>query len=671
MFAVVRLLNGFEKPLWYKIPATLSTRNLIGSVVRVPLQNRKESALVVRQAASLDDGIVFKIKEIIDLEGFPGDENFHAFIEKLSRFYFVEPLHFYQRIRNFLHEADEDDDVVCAPELGDGILPETLTMEQQAVVDYVLPNITTQRYAPTLIHGVTGSGKTEVYKRLIMQAMQEQKTVILILPEVSLSVQFQHALQRQMPTVPIVGFHSATKIAEKRALWQSLLEKKPLLIIGVHLPIILPIANLGLIIVDEEHEHGFQEKKHPKINSKEVALWRASMYQIPIVLGSATPSLQSLANVQRHGWKFFQIKKRFAGAFPEVQKVILTEPTARRRNVFWISRELEQAVRECLARKEQAIIYLNRRGYSFFVQCKSCGYIFECPHCSVSLTLHVLNNRRIKKQENTEPVSLLRCHYCDYNKPLPPTCTGCKADEKQFLKKGIGTQQLVQIFKDVFPGAIIERADLDSTSKKRSWQNTVELFEQGKIDILIGTQTITKGYNFPSVTLVGILWADLNLHFPVYSASETTLQQIIQVAGRAGRYRPQSKVIVQVMHDHPVFNFINEERYLDFCKEELEIRKEIGYPPFGRIVYVELKSKYADSIQHDAERMCEQLQRLNETKNLQVTILGPSFPVVYKIQNYEMRHIVLRSANFAPIHQLLSMLDTTQVSSEVYFIMSS
>jgi len=671
MFAVVRLLNGFEKTLWYKVPDALLTRNLVGSVVRVPLQNRKESALVIRQAAMLDRGIDFKIKEIIDLEGFPGDVNFNAFIEKIAQFYFIDSFHFYQRIRNFLHESDDVDELIppdYQPSDSDRII---LTDEQQVVVDYVAPHITNPTYTPVLVHGVTGSGKTEIYKRLISQAIGEKKTVLLILPEVSLSLQFQHVLQRQLPTIPIVGFHSATKIAEKRMLWQSLLDQKPIVIIGVHLPMLLPIANLGLIIVDEEHEQGFQEKKHPKINSKEIALWRASMYKIPIILGSATPSLQSLANVERHGWKFFQIKRRFAGAFPDIQKVILMGSNNRRRDVFWVSRELETAVRDCLARKEQAMIYLNRRGYSFFVQCKPCGFIFACPHCSVSLTLHVSKQRINKNNQQAHEQTLLRCHYCDFNQALPTQCTSCKADEKHFLKKGIGTQQLVQIFKELFPHASIERADLDSTSKKRAWQKTVELFEQGKIDILIGTQTITKGYNFPGVTLVGILWADLNLHFPVFNASETTLQQLIQVAGRAGRARSQSKVIVQVMHDHPIFNYVNEQRYLDFCKQELEVRNEIGYPPFGRLVHLELKTKNVGHVERDAEHLCDQLRAINEERDLKVTILGPSFPAVYKIQNYEMRHIFLRAKAYTPIHELIDSLDTTLIQSDLYVVVNS
>jgi len=321
---------------------------------------------------------------------------------------------------------------------------------------------------------------------------------------------------------------------------------------------ILPIANLGLVIVDEEHESGYQEKKHPKINTKDAAIIRSNMTGCPIILGSATPSISSLFNVKTKKWKFFQLKKRFAGTFPKIRTVFLN--TKKFRKNFWISKELEDAIREKIASKEQVIIFLNRRGFSFFVQCKNCSFIFQCQNCSVSLTLH--KDKR------------LTCHYCQYAIFQPERCPECKKHEKQFIKKGIGTQQVVTIIEELFPAAKIARADLDTTIRKKLWSQTIHDFEQGNIDILVGTQTITKGFHFPNVTLVGILWADLNLHFPIFNATETTLQQLIQVAGRAGRQHNESEVIVQTMSNHPVFNYLNETDYLKFYSSEIEKKEK-------------------------------------------------------------------------------------------------
>ncbi len=661
MYVSILLLNRFEKIFWYSVPDNLQGAISAGCLVRVPLRTRFESAMVVDVMLELPSSCHFAIKPIASLEPLPLDAKYHQFIEKIAQFHMVPSLHFYARVSSFLNDK-KCEDVIAAFRQKESeraaVIKVILTDEQQAVVDYVQPFIKQPAYAPTLIHGVTGSGKTEVYKKLIIECMCEHKTVIVLLPEVSLSLQFEQLFKKQLPEVEVFGFHSASMLTEKRALWSALIAKRPVLILGVHLPIMLPIANLGLIVIDEEHEQGFIEKKHPKINSKEVALWRAHIYGIPIVLGSATPALASLHNVQQKGWKFFQIKKRFAGAFPVIQKVLLSERQGKRRKNFWLSVELEQAVNECLARKQQIIIYLNRRGYSFFVQCKNCGLVFECPHCSVSLTLHVNGANQS-----------LRCHYCDFRKELPDSCPDCRADQKQFLKKGLGTQQAVQLFKEIFPQAKIERADLDTTSKKRAWRQTVEQFEKGEIDMLIGTQTITKGYHFPGVTLVGVLWADVNLHFPLFNASEVALQQLIQVAGRAGRQHMESKVIVQTLRDHSIFNYLNEESYIDFCEREFLSRKEILYPPMCRLVHLELRNADAAQVDLDADACAQFLLKICDEQRLEVQILGPAQPLIARVQNVEMRHIYLKAQNFKDLHNVLSMVTQQYYVSSLFVVM--
>ncbi|MFH1831381.1 MAG: primosomal protein N' [bacterium] len=665
MFAQVQLLNGFTKTLTYKIPEKIAGLNLIGKLVLVPLRNRVTSAIVLSHQEKLDSSMLFDIKEIIDLHPFPKDLAYNAFIEKIAQFYFTNPLQFYQRVQNFLstkkQEPEPEDAALLESEPKIKKIDVSLTQEQQIVVDALLPLITKPRYSPTLLHGVTGSGKTEIYKKLILACIEQNKTAILLLPEVTLSMQFEHLLSVQLPTVTIHSFHSATKISEKKTLWKNLLVNKPILIIGVHLPILLPIQNLGLIIIDEEHEVGFQEKKHPKINSKHAALWRAYLYNIPILLGSATPSLTSLYNVDHKRWKFFQLKNRFIGNFPTIKKVLLTDKSKKRGPCFWLSHELETEIKTCLAQKKQAIIYINRRGYSFFVQCKQCTFIFQCPNCSVSLTLHTY-------QENGLDQDILRCHYCDHKKSLPKNCPECKASNQEFLKKGIGTQQAVSLFKKIFPYARIERADLDTTSKKRTWQQTAQNFKDGHIDILIGTKSITKGYHFPNVTLVGILWGDLTLNMPQYNAAETTLQELIQVAGRAGRLHQESKVIIQLMQENPIFDFVCEQKYIEFTKLELSQREQILYPPFCLLICLELHHKRAITVQQDAALIAQKLNVIIQKKNISVTVLGPAQPQVYKIQKTEIRHIFLKSTSLNCLHNLLQEIKTVKISSSMFIV---
>ncbi len=663
MFAYVRLLSGFQDQLLYRISDELVAQVKPGTLVLVPFRSGQVSARVEEVLLKLPADISFNVRDIIGLEQMPLDTNFEQFIRTIASFYLLEEHHFLQRIRSFLKEDKAEKIELSGPELVENNQVVQLTVQQQSIVEYLAPCITQGVYAPTLVHGVTGSGKTEVYKRLIEQAIAQNKSVVMLLPEVSLAMQFQRLLTRHLPNVTVIGFHSATQVTEKRRLWQLLLAGKPVLVIGVHLPILLPMSNLGLIIIDEEHEQGFLEKKHPKLNSKEIALWRAKIYKIPILLGSATPSLTSLRSVETNGWKFFQITERFAGKFPVIQKVLLTQQEGRRRKHFWVSKELEAEVRRVLSRKEQVIIYLNRRGFSFFVQCKECGFIFQCASCSVSLTLH-----RNKKQSEVRDV--LRCHYCDFQKNLPPACPECKVGGDKLLKKGIGTQQVVEIFKNLFPEAVIERADLDSTSKKRSWEETVARFERGEINILIGTKTITKGYHFPRVTLVGILWADLNLHFPVYNAAEVTLQQIIQVAGRAGRGCLEGKVIIQLLADHPVFDYVDEQRYLDFCKEELAMRQLAQYPPTIRLATIELRHSKEIQVDADGARLKEFLENYSSEHNLGIRVNGPCLPVVHKIASYEMRNITIRAASFQALHRLLKAVQHQSFVSDIFIMIS-
>lgn len=643
----VKLLNGFPQLLTYAVPESI-TANLVGSVVKVPLKDRVTSAYVCAQVEQLKNVPSFVIKPMHSIEAFPADIHYKIFLRQLSAYYQVEPLHFVKRIKQFVNQdADPqiESDLPVWP--GQEII---LTPEQQEVVNALAPAIGQSQYTPALLHGVTGSGKTEIYKQLIRTALEKGKTTVLLLPEVSLALRFEQILKAQLPSnYPIYGFHSGTRPKEKKQLWHALLDGKPLIIIGVHIPMLLPIANLGLIIIDEEHETGYQEKKHPKVNSKEAALMRAALYKIPIVLGSATPSISSLHTAKIKNWKFFSLQHRYAGAFPEMKVVVLANKD--RRPNFWITKELQSAIGDRLAKREQTIIFLNRRGFSFFVQCKACSFVFSCANCSVSLTLHGIDQ--------------LNCHYCAHSQALARACTSCKSE--QLLKKGIGTQQVVSILEQLFPQAKIGRADMDVSSKKKVWKQTMDDFDSGAIDILVGTQTITKGFHFPNVTLVGILWADLNLHFPIYNAAETTLQQLIQVAGRAGRARAGAQVIVQAMMHHPVFNYLNEIDYLKFYESELSARTAIGYPPALRLVEVELKNNDEQCLDDESLQLGMHLMEQVATHNLDVRILGPAKPPVSKIKNTHSRKIYLKSCSMAQLIELYKKIDQSKLLSAVYF----
>lgn len=657
MFVYVRLLNGFAKPLLYKVPSHLANQDLSCHCVVIPLKTKKQLAFVLKQTSEPLIKPTFVVREIIDKAPFPPDLLFYQFASKLGSLYFTDPLYFYEKFSSMLKKKAELSTAqsILEEKLHDAEIATTLTTEQQTIIDYFIPFITAHHltFTPAILYGVTGSGKTEVYKKLIASTIQQKKSVILMLPEVSLALRFQQLLHDQLTGICVTGFHSASTPKEKKALWEALIAETPLVIIGVHLPILLPISNLGMIIVDEEHDLGFEEKKHPKINSKHAALMRAQIYNIPIVLGSATPSLQTLYIAEQKKWPIFKLKKRFTGKFPTITKVLLTDYAHHRRPFFWISVPLEKAIRSCLEKKEQALIYINRRGYSFFVQCKTCGFIFTCPSCSVSLTSH-----------GKPPNLSLHCHYCDYTNTIPSQCPSCKQEKNNFLTKGIGTQQAVEILEKLFPLARIARADLDTT-KKKNWQKTLKDFHDGHLDILVGTKSIAKGYHFPKVTLVGILWADLNLHFPLYNASEITLQQLIQVAGRAGRANDTSNVIIQAMQDHPIFDYLSEDTYEQFAHYEQLIRQEIGYPPYKRLIQIEFKHTSKVQVEKDSKTYAAQLTH-SSTTNGMIQVLGPALPAIHKIQQTEIRHLFIKCMRYHDVYPILQAIDPTLFKSAIY-----
>lgn len=645
----VRFLSYSSKVFTYSVPLDLQKAMVPGVLVQVPLKQKIVPA-VVESIASKGAHYNFELKPIISVFSFPDDKTYNSFISKVAQYYQIDQLFLQRRMQIFLTEQ-QGQEVVYLPAKDQYVKNKVeFTAEQQDVLDHIIPTVQNQQHDVFVLHGVTGSGKTEIYKKLAQESIHKGKAVMILFPEVTLALRFQEVFAHFFDDIPVVGFHSASTAKQKKMLWQTLLEQKPMIILGVHLPVLLPIPHLGLVIIDEEHDHGYQEKKHPKINSKDMAILKASLAGVPVVLGSATPSLSSLWNIEHKGWKFLQMKERFKGAFPKIKVVSLQRDQKRKHG--WIHDDLYHAITDRLEKKEQTIIFLNRRGYSFFVQC-SCSFVFVCHQCSVSLTLH--NN------------NFLICHYCGFKEMLPRQCPSCKNYEDEFIKKGIGTQQVVAMLEKFFPRARIERADLDTTSKKRSWAQTVEEMYSGVIDILVGTQSITKGYHFPKVTLVGVLWADLNLHFPMYNASENTLQQLIQVSGRAGRQSDESLVIIQAFDQHPIFDFIDEANYLKFYAYEIENRRALAYPPCSHIAEIEFRSENEQTLYDDAVRVADLCNSVAEKQGFKVDVLGPVPSLVHKVKNTYFQKLILKSASRHQLITVFWMVRQTKLQSSLAF----
>jgi len=652
MYVQVRVLKGYPRPLLYAVPEYLSSSVTLGSVVEVPLRTKQVPALVIEVLAQAPSAS-YAIRAILSVHALPVDPQYQAFLSRLATIYFTQPLVLMERLRSFVIA---DDKAPAEMPLFSGVVQQqaTLTEQQQQVVTEVLHDSRTGVYKPTLLQGVTGSGKTEVYKALILDLIRRGKSVIFLCPEVGLARQMQQRFQDSFADVMVVGgWHSGSTAKERQSVWQAAVLGSPLLVVGVHQPVLLPLSNVGLIIVDEEHDGGYEEKQNPRINSKHAALLRARYYSIPIVLGSATPSVATLYHAEQSEWRRCFLTERFAGSFPVVQHVLLN--AQKKRPHFWISQELLTALADRVFQGKQAIVYLNRRGYGFFLQCIECGFIFECGRCAVSLTVH--HDEHAGGYER-----MLSCHYCDFRMSVPAHCTSCKAKTDRSKSKGIGTQQLAAVLAELLPQARIARADADVSKKKKAWKEMLDQFAAGEIDILVGTQIITKGFHFPGVTLVGIVWADSSVNFPSYDAHEVALQQMIQVAGRAGRTTHDGLVIVQSFEDHPLFSYINELKYPEFCVQELAAREEFGYPPFIRLITLEIAHADENQVIADAQLIKELLKQAMPASTL---LLGPARPLVAKIQQMYYRQILCKTARYSQVHAVLMDLLAQPFASSV------
>jgi primosomal protein N' (replication factor Y) len=506
----------------------------------------------------------------------------------------------------------------------DQALPEiTLSKEQQSAQEDILKCFET--HPTTLLHGITGSGKTEIYIDLIKKAIDGGSQVLYLLPEIAITTQIVHRLKKIFGTTMGV-YHSKFSDNERVEVWNGVLNGRFKFVVGVRSSIFLPFDNLGLIIVDEEHDTSYkQQEPAPRYHARDVALVIGQMHHAKVLLGSATPSVESFYQAQQGKYGLVQLLSRYGDA--KLPQVILADMSSERRNKTSkgdFSRLLLKSIGETLSQKEQVIIFQNRRGYSPMVNCEDCGWVPKCINCSVSLTYHQYRHAMV-------------CHYCGYKEPLPSSCPTCSSN--RILTVGYGTEKLEEELKLHFQGAAVQRMDFDTTRVKSGYENIIEQFESGATDILVGTQMVTKGLDFDRVSLVGVFNADRMMHFPDFRSYERAFQLITQVSGRAGRREKPGKVIIQTSHtDHPILNFILNHTQEEFYQTEIADRRQHAYPPFARLI--EIVVKHSDKkISFNAS------QELTETLRIAIPdtkILGPGEPIVSKIRNQYLMTILIK-----------------------------
>jgi primosomal protein N' (replication factor Y) len=443
--------------------------------------------------------------------------------------------------------------------------PLPLTDNQQDAIAPIMNSIENDEHHTILVHGVTGSGKTEIYLQSIQSVLDKGKEAIVLVPEISLTPQMVHRFKGRFGSAVAV-LHSGLSIGEKYDEWRKILRKEVSVVVGARSAIFAPFQNLGIVIIDEEHESSYKQEDHPRYHARDVAIWRGKHHSCPIVLGSATPALETYARAQKGRYKLAELKARVhSNPMPEVTIVDMREEL-KNGNRSMFSGPLMEKMRSGLEKGEQTVLFLNRRGYASFILCRDCGYVAQCPHCDISLTFH-------------KRYAELKCHYCGYKENTPSACPSCSSEHIRFF--GTGTQKVEEELAKVLPEARVIRMDVDTTSKKGSHEKLLTAFENGEADILLGTQMIAKGLDFPKVTLVGVLAADTMLHLPDFRASEKTFQLLTQVSGRAGRHELEGKVIVQGYDtQHYSIQLASQHDYIAFYNYEMKTRKLHQYPPF-------------------------------------------------------------------------------------------
>lgn len=495
----------------------------------------------------------------------------------------------------------------------------------------------------TLLHGVTSAGKTEIYIHLITEALERGEQVLYMLPEIALTKQIIERLQRVFGN-RIGLYHSKFSDAERVEIWKKQLSDTPYdVILGVRSSVFLPFRNLGLVIVDEEHENSYkQQEPAPRYNARNAAMVLASFFGAKTLLGTATPSIESYYNATTGKYALVSLTTRHREVkMPEIEVIDMIEYSRKKLTTGPFSDPLTEAMRKALQERQQIILFQNRRGYSPLLECRTCGWVPKCKHCDVSLTLH-------------KSAGKLTCHYCGYTIPAPVHCPNCES--RSFMNLGYGTEKIEDDLQNMFPEARIVRMDLDTTRTRTAYERIISDFQNGKTDILIGTQMVSKGLDFDNVAVVGIINADTLLNYPDFRAMERAFQLMSQVAGRAGRRNGQGKVFLQTrMSDAPVIPQIVRNDYMQFYDQQLSERMLFHYPPFYRLVYIYIKHRDVRVLEEFSEIFGKQMREIFDYR-----VLGPDLPPIARIKQLYIRKIVLKVENSLSQYKVNEVLQNLQ-----------
>lgn len=529
---------------------------------------------------------------------------------------------------------------------GQGLIDNIVLEEEQEKVWTDLNQINLEQFSKRLIHGVTGSGKSYLYLKFIKKVLEKGRRVLFLVPEINLTPQFVKFFEEHL-SVPIYLYHSDISNSDKYNLWKIMQkEDSPSLVIGVRSSIFIPMNNLGCIVVDEEHDNSFKQDDRCTYNARDIALKKGHLKKIPVVLGSATPSMETFNNFRESG-SYLELTKRYSkGSLPNINLVDLRESDYGEDFENWpIPVKTLDAVSKRLEQGEQVLFFINKLGFANYVQCRSCGHTFECPNCSVSLTM--FKGRRE-----------LSCHSCTYKEPMPEMCPTCQ--NMSLLNKGFGTEKVAEVLNSYFSDKNIGRFDRDEIKTTKKLEEVLDNFHSKKIDLLVGTQMVSKGHNFKNVNLVVVLGIDSQMNYPDYRANERAYQLLTQISGRSGRFGKSSEVMIHTHSpENEIFSYVEKHSFDDFYKNEINIRKVCNCPPFFKLAAVYINGKNRDELISFANQVTNNLVYLTEKHFKDVQVLGPRPSVIEKRANKFTWVTLLKSSQVNQLHNLLSSWQPT------------
>jgi len=626
--------------LTYKVPQSLAKSLELGSIVEITLRNRKTRGIV---AKFHDHEPTYKTKEILDIASkaphlrpwqvellFWISNYYFCPLFKVLKLFFPTSITQKKKLMEWI--PHEDSQVEQYKKL-------TLSAEQENAVNKILSGD-----KPVLLHGVTGSGKTEIYRRIAENILQKNQQILILVPEITLTPQtFQNFQEEFGDNIAILHSHLTAK--QKENYWYRIFHGETKIIIGSRSALFAPFQNLGAIIMDEEHEPSYKQDQAPRYHAKDVALKMSKLLNIKVVFGSATPSIESYYEAAEGNYELVELKERIQhngpSALPNVTIVDLREEI-KKKNYSIFSDILSEKIQEKLSNNEQTILFLNRRGAASAVLCRECGHIEKCEQCDVALTYH----KHITVEELHLPGERLICHHCGIIKKVPTVCQNCNGHFIRYI--GLGTQKIQEVVAQDYPKARVLRADRDTILHHDSFANIYNAFKNHEADILIGTQMIGKGLHLPQVNLVGVVLADLSLTIPDFRSAERTFQILTQVAGRAGRNGLKGQVVIQTyLPDHYAVQASATHDYVGFFRDEMKIRKTFGYPPFTKLLKITIVDLKAEKAHQKAKQVFEMLNHENMTPELQnmptKVALYPAF--IHKLQNKYRWNVLLTGQN--------------------------